>query len=208
MSVESLIDEESLNEVLFEKIGCPENLFVDQQKRLIETAIFCHPALKRLSLRWERYLGKHSDKVTAALECVGVESPSSALVSFVCKCLGSYKARVGASDSISIESERLVFQEYASRRCSDELRCEVCGYHFREIDLNSRRAALASEFSLKLADFVDPRREGDPIKPIHREGKDGYYGKLELDHDVPLAALGWSDPTISKCSVDSATLGN
>lgn len=172
---------------------CADALLIDLKARLGETAILCHPKIRRIARFWEQFLGRQESVIRKALCDIGLSDPPDDLVSFITGCLGSYRARKGFRDKISWDVERSVFEEFAKRRESTELRCEMCGYHFREGDLNSRRAALASEFALDLANSVDPRREGDLFKPVSLDGKDKYFTKLELDHIIPIAALGWSD---------------
>lgn len=159
--------------------------------RLFLSAILCQPLIRDIATCWERYLGRHEELLRDRLERVGVANPSEDIVCHLLCCLSSYNARYNKRDEISNYTELAVFEAYANS--SSELRCQCCAYHFRSEDLNSRRLSLCDDFGLRLAQSWEPRREGDDLKPLSTPGtKDKHYLKLELDHAVPQAALGWS----------------
>ena len=159
--------------------------------RLFLSAILCHPLVRDIAMCWERYLGRHEELLKDRLQRVGVADPSEDVVRVLLACLSSYNARFNKRDEISSHTELAVFEAYANEAC--ELRCECCAYHFRAADLSSRRLSLCDDFGLRLAPSWDPNREEDDLKPLSTPGsKDKYYLKLELDHAVPQAALGWS----------------
>jgi 5-methylcytosine-specific restriction endonuclease McrA len=68
----------------------------------------------------------------------------------------------------------------------EDVRCRVCGYHFRYGDMDDKRRSLLSSLDLRLASSLTPKREVDKIKrPI--------MTNLEVDHMVPRTGWGPSD---------------
>jgi len=159
--------------------------------RLFVSAILCHPLVRDIASCWDRYLGRHEEVLRDRLLRVNVPDPSEELVRFVLACLSSYNARFNKRDEISSYTEIAVFEAYAAK--ATELRYQCCAYQFRAADLSSRRLSLCDDFGLRLASSWQCRREVDDLKPLSTPGtKDKHYLKLELDHVVPQAALGWS----------------
>lgn len=158
--------------------------------RMLETAVLADPSIRDVARYWEMHLGCHEDVVRARLDAIGV-APTDAFVRFIVGCLDSWHARKSRREAIDPETEREVFERYRVLRGS-QLRCEVCGYHFLEDDLNSRRAGMSSEAGLELGTFLHPGREIDDLKPISSTGMDRHFTGLEIDHIVPQVGLGSS----------------
>jgi len=156
-------------------------------------ALLCHPDIHAIAVSWDRLLGRHQRVLESRLAKLGIPSPPEEFVRYLLSCLGSYNARRNNSDQISPAVERTAIESYEARNQSVEFRCECCGYHFREEDMSSRRLAISEECGLSCAEFIDPRRSEDIVKPISSPGsKDRCYTKLELDHVVPQSSLGWA----------------
>jgi hypothetical protein len=169
-----------------------ESAFSELRSRAVELALLCDPVLKSIAMSWERLLGRHQEVLEQRMADLGFESVPNEMMQFLLACLGSYHARRRKRDEISQQTEQVVFQTYSRRTGTQELRCECCGYHFRDNDMNSRRCALAQECNLLFSNFIDPRRAEDELKPISTPNtKDRYYTRLELDHVIPQATLGW-----------------
>ena len=107
--------------------------------------------------------------------------------------LSSYNARKGKEQSLSNNTIREVFYHYSSRRNTSELRCEICGFHFRERDLTSSRLSYAEEFALEFTNYITEWRKEDEYKPIYNDRNESYYTNLEIDHILPISSLGSSE---------------
>lgn len=160
------------------------------EARLFLSALLCDPAFVEMAAYWELYLGRHREELRRRLEHrFGVIDPPATLISFLYGALESWNARLARRDTVTLLAERAVFESYANR-FGAALRCEICGYHFTTTDLTSMRRGLCEEFGLVLAARVHPLREGDPRKPLSTSGKLRDYTRLELDHVIPISALG------------------
>jgi len=160
--------------------------------RCIELSLACDPVLRDLSRFWDMHLGNHRNLIRLRIQELGMAPENDELIEQLVECLGSNTARNGCFDAIDRRVERLVIETYCDRNGTTELRCECCGYHFRSEDVNPRRRAVAEDAGLVLAEFIDPRRLEDDLKPVSREGKDRFFLQLELDHVVPRLGLGAS----------------
>lgn len=91
-------------------------------------------------------------------------------------------------------SENLVSEVFAAyaRRRGGELRCESCGYHFRRVDLSTKRLRQAERVDLVLARRLHPRRPPDRQKL-------GAKTVLHIDHRIPRA--GWGPSRIDNLAV-------
>jgi len=166
------------------------NAGVQVEARLFLSALLCEPVFVELAAYWDLYLGRHREEVRRRLESrLGFADPPATLISFLHRGLESWNARLARRDIVNPLVERSVFETY-SERVGPELRCEICGYHFTTADLTSLRRSLCEEFGLRLANRVHPLREGDAWKPLSTSGKARDYARLELDHVVPISALG------------------
>lgn len=166
------------------------NASTQVEARLFLSALLCEPVFIELAAYWDLYLGRHREEVRRRLESrLGFADPPTTLIGFLQRGLESWNARLARRDTASPLVERTVFETYADR-VGLELRCEICGYHFTTADLTSIRKSLSEEFGLRLANRVHPLREGDDWKPLSTSGKARDYARLELDHIVPISALG------------------
>ena len=163
------------------------------QAKLIDSYILSNPQIVQISQLWDLYAGKQDSIIEKTLLKIGLSDLSSDYKKILRLRLEGFRARRGIPDLITPVVEREVFEKYKTH-WSNELRCQLCGYHFREADLTSRRSALCSEFELSLASSIDPLREEDELKPISSENRNRYYLQCELDHRIPHSDLG---PAIS-----------
>jgi hypothetical protein len=160
--------------------------------RAIESYLLCHPRIRNLVNYWPSLIGRESEEVEKALELIIGEKPPEALTRHVCDRLrtGSSKSH---NSNITEAIKESVIARIASAGTAD-LRCEVCGYHFRETDVGDRLDFI-KEQGLRLATNIHSRRLADSLKPAWRPaskpGKDDQsYTVLQFDHVVPRAGLG------------------
>jgi hypothetical protein len=87
------------------------------------------------------------------------------------------------------KAEELAFSEYSSLNGTNDLRCEICGYHFRRADCGSRLSNIQN-CNLRLASLVHPLREEDEFKPLYaRDDKSSTLTELEVDHVIPKSLI-------------------
>lgn len=169
------------------------NSFQDLYKKTVITKILCLKEIKEVALFWNLYLGRHSDIIKERLENIGIKRPTDLLVNEIKKRLQSQYARSSKKRSFTPQTERDVFENYVKKR-GTQLRCEICGYHFREKDLSPQRLAIADEFNFKFAYHINENRLTDKYKPFDDGSGEQKMLKMEIDHEVPVAFLGSYDP--------------
>jgi len=87
------------------------------------------------------------------------------------------------------KAEELAFSEYSRLNGTNDLRCEICGYHFRKSDCGSRLYNIQN-CNLRLATYIHPLREEDEIKPLYaKDDKSSTLTKLEVDHVIPKSLI-------------------
>jgi len=173
--------------------GTVENSFQDLYKKTILTKILCLKEIKEIALFWNLYLGRHYEIIKDRLVQVGISNPSDQLVVEIKKRLQSQYARSSKKRSFSAQTDRDVFEKYIKKR-GVQLRCEICGYHFREQDLSPQRLAIAEDYNFRFAYFINENRLNDQYKPFDDGSGEQKLLKLEIDHEVPVAFLGSYDP--------------
>jgi hypothetical protein len=161
--------------------------------RIVETRLLSDQRIREIAGFWELYLGRQEQMIRERLVELGVVTNLDELTRHLFELIGSYSSRTGETGSITPVSEYGLFEAYTSRSASPELRCECCGYHFRERDLNPRRLAIAASLGLGFAECIHPKRLLDEFKPTSISTRDDAYLQMEIDHDVPWAALGRPD---------------
>lgn len=155
--------------------------------RALETALLADNELLHVARFREMLLGRADLHIRQRVQAlIGVDPPPS-LVSYLRKCLTGDTAHKGEKCSISIDLTATLFRNVSEYHPRRELRCAVCGYHFRAVDLGPERLVAARATELRFADQLDPGRIGDEFKPQDSTG-------LEIDHIVPEAGLGWTMP--------------
>lgn len=152
---------------------------LEQLDRIIEMAVMSSLEAREIARFPDVYLSDAESMLAARLRSAGL------LDLFGSSRLKELAVRVSeASDSIrnrgitpSLESS--LFSRFTER----DLRCQMCGYHFRATDLSPERQSLASAHCALLASRHDPRREVDPFKNPRE-------CSLEIDHKWPFVAWG------------------
>jgi hypothetical protein len=173
--------------------GTVENSFQDLYKKTIITKILCREEIKDIALFWNHFLGRHLETIRERLVLIGIQKPSEQLISEIKKRLQSQYARASKKRSFSVQTDRDVFENYQRKR-GLQLRCEICGYHFRERDLSPQRLAVAEEFNFSFAYRINENRLNDQYKPFDDGSGEQKMLKLEIDHEVPVSFLGSYDP--------------
>ena len=173
--------------------GTVVNSFQDLYKKTIITKILCHKDIKEIALYWNLYLGRHLEIIRERLVLIGIKKPSEQLVIEVKRRLQSQYARASKKRSFTLQTERDLFENYHRKR-GVQLRCEICGYHFREQDLSPQRLAIAEEYNFQFAYLINENRLNDQYKPFDDGSGEQKMLKLEIDHEVPVSFLGSYDP--------------
>jgi 5-methylcytosine-specific restriction endonuclease McrA len=159
--------------------------------RFIETCILSDPVCDKLIQRWssvgndaERILQEHITQIT------GVR-PGQDLIQFILRILRGSAAQRGRRTA-SYEGFLPALMKSLVDSGQTELRCQNCGYHFKESDLSLQRANIARSEGLQFADRWHIRRanNSDLLKPTNtpRQSLTG----LTIDHIVPEEGLGWT----------------
>lgn len=173
--------------------GTVVNSFQDLYKKTIITKILCHKDIKEIALYWNLYLGRHLEIIRERLVLIGIKKPTEQLVIEVKRRLQSQYARASKKRSFTLQTERDLFENYHRKR-GVQLRCEICGYHFREQDLSPQRLAIAEEYNFQFAYLINENRLNDQYKPFDDGSGEQKMLKLEIDHEVPVSFLGSYDP--------------
>lgn len=127
----------------------------DTLLRAIELSLLGDGALVNVARFWDAYSGRREDIVTQRLTELLGQPPPRALASYVLRCLGSAPARTGRAAGMSDTVMRRVFVNYHARTIRKELRCSVCGYHFRRSDLGVDRLEVADDLGFVFAKVLD-----------------------------------------------------
>ena len=154
-------------------------------------SLLCDPKISELCRFWTMYAGQHEDVIRHRAEELGVFC-SPEMLSDLMDCLATAYSRAKGGGSYGTWAEHSTFESYFLASPNSELRCRCCGYWFGESDLGKRRS-LCSDLGYIFSSAVDPRREGDDLKPLSIEGKDRVLTLLEIDHIRPRAGLGSDD---------------
>jgi 5-methylcytosine-specific restriction endonuclease McrA len=155
--------------------------------RALETALLADNELLHVARFREMLLGRADAHIRKRVQALVGTDPPTTLVSYLRKCLTGDAAQKGEKCPLSLDLAATLFRKVSEVHPRRELRCEVCGYHFRPVDLGPDRLAEARAAELRLAEQLDPGRIGDEFKPQDDTG-------LEIDHVVPEAGLGWTMP--------------
>lgn len=168
--------------------------------RLLEVGILSHPKILSLSEVWDNILGYADTKIRNELTNILQGDPTEDLVSHVFNCLNGDTVRYSRAEVDLNNFIDQLFSKVASTP-SGELRCSICGYHFREKDLiidgSQKRLKKAIRNKVKLTKTLYPGRESDLLKPI--EWGNRKLTQLTIDHIVPRETLGWSDDNNLEC---------
>lgn len=156
-----------------------ETLLKGLVSRLIEMTVLADDSLAEVARYPEVYLADASGMVGERVEELGLSSSLSAadLRRIEVTLLNARESGKDAAITYALEST-VMAGEYGT-----ELRCRLCGYHFRAIDLTADRTKIVSAHGLKLANRHLPQREEDPYKNPRDAA-------LEMDHVTPRLAWG------------------
>ena len=159
--------------------------------RLAETHILGHPSIFGLVELWDGIVGTARDRIEVHLvEILGVR-PHPELVTHVFRCLSGSAAQRGRQSGAHQPYFSDLLDRVSNSSPSKELRCEICGYHFRVKDVSNDRARTIRDAGLSFAKSLFPGRSNDSMKPIQR--KNDSLTRLSIDHVVPEETLGWSE---------------
>ena len=153
--------------------------------RLLESNLLTDAVLLDISKYPGIYLGRADTIISARIEERFGFSPPRELVYHLRKCLQSHTIQKGEKAGISDTTFDLLISARKGKSADLHLRCDVCGYAFRECDVGETRLALIQDHRFALAQKYHPRREVDVFKPIGKT-------KLEVDHIVPEEGYGWT----------------
>lgn len=165
--------------------------------RAIEMRLLADSQFNSLVNLWDSYRGRESELIGERLQSLIGRTPPQSLIEHVRSAL---QVEYNRRRSSALETTESQFEAVIARYCQtrgDELRCEYCGYHFRQSDVGAKRRILLDAYDVKLATQLHPRRERDELKPIKRQESkaDRQFTQLSLDHEVPEAGLGVTAPT-------------
>ncbi len=162
--------------------------------RVIETHTLADEELLHLSRYWDSHLGRERVLISERLQALfGVEPPPE-LVEHVRSCLEVQAWRKPPRARVSQDLLTRLFERAAGHNGRSELRCELCGFHFRPEDLGQPRRDVAEDLEIKLSTYLDPRRKEDPLKPLSTSGDRSLsLTQLTVDHLVPVAGFGWTE---------------
>ncbi|WP_376711312.1 HNH endonuclease [Pseudochrobactrum lubricantis] len=163
--------------------------------RMLETSILAHPRISRLIDVWEGIAGTANERIAGHLHQILNHEPDEKLVRHVFRCVSSTAALRGRqTGNHSHFFDDVIDRIVRSRKDGDKsLRCECCGYQFRNRDVKTERYTKIVESGFELERSLFPGRSGDPYKPIDR-GNGMTWTQLTIDHVIPEETLGWSDP--------------
>ena len=161
--------------------------------RTVEMALLSDRELLNLARFWETRLGEAPRLVAERLEhLLGQPAPAS-LVKHALRCLGSPVCRAGRGRRLHERNARALIERCVNKHASRQLRCYICGYHFRRDDLESLRLSFAESVDAKFAAELHPRRQVDFLKPTRfGEGRRSAT-TLTIDHVVPEYGMGSPD---------------
>lgn len=158
--------------------------------RALETHLLADNELLAIARYPGRFLGAEDELITKRLhQLLGISPPKSA-VTYFRKCLTGHSAQHGSKAPISLPTVERVFERAVAENGEKELRCEVCGYHFRRIDMGKDRQELVDDLGIALSKALHPKRRDDELKPTHKQK----MTELQIDHLVPEEGFGWTDP--------------
>lgn len=160
--------------------------------RAIETYLLSHSEIVKLSTYWDSLLGRQREELTVSLsKILGLSAPDS-IVNYVFDRIEASSARTHQSKVTEAVFESVLHDVWAEGR--SELRCSLCGYHFRLVDVGKARVDVVQDIGFVMSTSIQPRRQSDILKPTIRPAKknkdDLSYTVLHVDHLVPRAGFG------------------
>lgn len=178
------------SKIIPELCGHEKNeLLSDITLRLIETSILSSKEITRIYRLWGTYSGRQRETIRKVLETKGINDSHNDLTDAIYNYLAAERS---ISRSITNQDKKNTIEAYKSRTKSEQLRCEICGYHFTQNDVSPLVSQIASDCNLVVANFIHPSRFEDDFKPISSDNKDRVFLKLEFDHIIPRSIMGFN----------------
>lgn len=160
--------------------------------RLIEARLLGDEVLRQVARLPQVYVGRARDIVETRVRHLGLDGcVDGADVRYLARLLTAGGPGSTYDTSVGADLVSALFRQ-VSTSGAVELRCGVCGYHFRRDDLSIERLELAQQFEFEFAEVVDPRRAQDRLKPAFETG-------LHIDHVVP--RVGWGPTQVANLAV-------
>ena len=163
--------------------------------RAVETMLLADHRLRQLAHYWDAEVGRADEIIRACIRDLLGVNPPDRLVNYLRNCVGSGMSRNGEAESVSADLAQQVIERAISDNPTDELRCHICGFHFRSDDMGQRRKDAVSLVGGKLALYIHPNRLADQLKVWQiPTGKGGVrkLTELSIDHVVPQSGFGWT----------------
>lgn len=150
--------------------------------RLVETRLLSDQQLREVARYPDVYLEQSRQIVEDRVAELGLSTyVDENDVRYLARLLTSGVPHRTRPEPVGTELISVLFRE-SYRNGGRELRCAICGFHFREGDVSEARRELARQFEFVYAAEFDPRRVADGLKPPHKTA-------LHIDHVIP--RLGW-----------------
>lgn len=165
--------------------------FIQLLKRSIPLQILRDPEFTDLIKQTSIYQGRESEKIKKILESrTSLELSDETISSIVEKVYEYRKFATDPNRNISSkQTKRFLAKKILCGQI--ELRCHVCGYHFRSCDMSEERLEIVNDIGFTLSDNFHPRRVDDPFKPTIIGDKN--LTELHIDHISPRMTYGSND---------------
>jgi 5-methylcytosine-specific restriction endonuclease McrA len=159
--------------------------------RSIETYLLTDKELLKISEYWDSVYPRADELIEDRIRKLTGVQPSDELVKYCRNCLGSYAARAGRTGGSydTVPNFIRLLEDIKEKWDTVEVRCRICGFHFREQDISPWKKDLIDERHFVLAKYLHPKRQTDTIKSTIV--KQTPLTRLEIDHIVPREGLGW-----------------
>ena len=172
-----------------------EQGFLQIALRAVEAMILADPEMRQLALYWDANVGVSEELIRSRVEEITGAAPPEVLVTYLRNCIRSAPSRTGSSQKPGLDLERRVIERAIGSHPAGQLRCEVCGYHFREQDMNAGRLQVAMDGGGVLSTYIHPKRLSDSLKVWRVATRRGGFRSLttlSIDHVVPQSGFGWT----------------
>jgi hypothetical protein len=152
-------------------------------RRLLEVALASDEKLRPIVRFRDIYAGRADRMITERILGLGLsEEVDESDIRHLRLLLLEGAQPSGREAEIIANSEYVVFRDLQAKG-TKELRCGLCGYHFRAEDLSRARTEYAAQFDLVLAARKRAERLSDMLKNPQET-------KCEIDHRIPRAGWG------------------
>jgi HNH endonuclease len=160
--------------------------------RLVEARLLGDERLREVARYPDVYLARSQQIIKERVAELGLNAcVNGEDVRYLARLLTSGVPHRAGPEQVGSELVATLFREIY-RDGGKELRCAICGFHFREEDVSEARREFARQFEFVYATGLHPRRVADALKPPHRT-------TLHIDHIVP--RLGWGPTRVDNLQV-------